>query len=184
MLVQDNPGIENIKNIIVVAGQNDLSTPYQMNQQFTFGIHKGIDKLLYLKEEDPERVITFVHIKPPSTADPSTQIRAKYLEKMLLGHQNETTQVIVAANTEVKFDKTDHPTLRGTRDLLNLVEAEGTVNIIKEEPYMTTSPLYQGVEPIYILGCTSCDKNWARLLTDGDTVRIVSKKWMRMSLQR
>ena len=156
--VRDDPGIDNIKNIIVVAGQNDLSTPYQTNQQFAFGIHKGIDKVLHLKEDDPERVVTFVHIKPPSTADPRTQIRAKYLEKTLLEYQNETTQVIVAANAEVEFDKTDHPTLRGTRDLLNLVEAEGTVKIIKEEAYMTTSTLYQGVDPIYIFGCTSCDK--------------------------
>ena len=83
--VRDDPGIENIKNINVVVGQNDLSTPYQTNQQFAFGIHKGIAKLLYLKEDDPERVITFVHIKPPSTAEPRTQIRAKYLEKTVTG---------------------------------------------------------------------------------------------------
>ena len=64
--------------------------------------------------------------------------------------------------------------------MLNLVEAEGTVKIIKEEPYMTTSTLYQGVEPIYIFGCTSCDK--LGTFVDGwGYCQIVLKKWMHVS---
>ena len=38
------------------------------------------------------------------------------------------------------------------------IEAQCRVHLEIEVPDLTTSTLYQGVQPIYIFGCTSCDK--------------------------
>ena len=104
-VVRDDPRMDDIQNIIVVAGQNDINAPYQTNHGYAYGVDKGIEKLLEVREGTPEKVITFFHVQPPLTADPWTQIRAKYLQKRLGELQNDTTQVVIASTHEV-----EHPT--------------------------------------------------------------------------
>ena len=64
----------------------------------------------------------------------------------------------MAAKNEVERDKTDHPTGKGTAQQLNLIEKEGSMNIVKEAPYITASTLYMGVQQIYQYDCNACDK--------------------------
>ena len=150
--VRDDPGMEDITNKIAVAGQNDINASYQPTHGYAYGVDKGIAKLLKVREGTPEKVITFVHVQPTLTANPRTQIRAKYLQKRLTELQNDTTQVVIASTHEEEHDKTDDPTLKGTGELLSVIDKEGSVKIIKDAPYITTNKLYQGVQPIYQYG--------------------------------
>ena len=80
------------------------------------GVEKGLDKLLFVKEENPEKVSTFIHVQPPITANPRTQVRAKYLQARLTALPNKAIQVVIASATEVEHDKTDHAKLNRCRE--------------------------------------------------------------------
>ena len=155
---RDDPGMEDIKDIIVVAGQNDINAPYQTNHGYAYGVDKGIKKLLKVREGTPEKVITFMHVQPPLTARPRILIRAKYLQKRLGEIQNDMTQVVIASTHEVEHDKTDHPTLKGTAELLSVMDKEGSMKIIKRLHICQPPKLYQGVQSTYQYDCPSCHK--------------------------
>ena len=81
--------MEEMENIVIVAGQNDINAPYQNNHEFAYGVDKGMDKLLMLRENHPDKMLTFVHVQPPITANPRAEVRAKYIQSRLTSIQSE-----------------------------------------------------------------------------------------------
>ena len=102
--IRDEPQLREINNVVIVAGNNDITTSYQNNNQFAYGIEKGLDKLLFKGNElTLEKIVTLV--QPHQEADPQTKLRAKYIEQIY----KATPHVLFIPHQEIQQDDTGHP---------------------------------------------------------------------------
>ena len=155
--IKDDPDIKDRKEIIVLAGTNDVrNQAYQDLHSFAYVVDTSIQKVKEAVPEDSK--LTFLRLASnpnDDTTDPDRRFKETYLGQVLEKAQDDNTTVITIFTDFIDMDGTDHPTREGTASILQTLE-EYHPGLILDDNFLTTDRLYLGVQPLFQYGCTTC----------------------------
>ena len=153
-MLKDAPKIPEMKNIVVLAGTNDILCDNESEEEFSTKVSKGVELLQHQTFRD-SKALTFV--TPPLPPDLSVLRGSKrdrlnvILSTLSVIPKNEFT--VLPCPPSIDMDGF-HPTEAGTKELLKYIDA--TLPIIHNPAFITNGRLYNGVETAYRYGCLTC----------------------------
>ena len=164
--IHDDPDETDSKNhLFVVGGKSNEVKGYNYPDFPTFatGVYAGLQKLVRELRSSPDKHLTIVSIsEPPEDLVFDERVKDLCVSIMLEKLQGEPQiSQILLTPAEVAKDPSGHPSLEGTRSVLNAMEqymldhTEDT--LIFNEKFCVNSRYYMGVEPIFKYGCKNCD---------------------------
>ena len=155
--IKDDPDIKDRKDIIVLAGTNDVrNRAYQDLHSFAYVVDTSIQKVKKAVPEDSSLTFLCIASNPSDdTVDPDRRFKETYLGQELENAQDGNTTVITIFTNFIDMDGTDHPTREGTASILETLE-EFHPGLILDKKFLTTDRLYLGVQPLFQYGCTAC----------------------------
>ena len=156
--LRDDPDIAGCGAVGVVLGGNDITNSEAASDaEFVYTIDKGVGRLKEELDKYGSKTLAVFSPPPGPNEDPWTAHRAKYLSDALetIRGENKSTHVLPP---EVSRDDGGHPTVEGTKTLLQYVKDEVKPDLIFREELMVTERLYAGVQSVYCYGCRTCGK--------------------------
>ena len=153
-MLQDAPNMKNMKDVIVVAGTNDISKEGESVEEFADMVRTAVGRFQDLAFST-HQALTFVE-PPPQTVISSLATRKRDRLNILM------QELSTKENCEFKYLRcpqgiqmdNGHHTKEGTEALL--VHIHNSVHIIHNRKYITTDRLYTGVNTAYRYGCLNC----------------------------
>ena len=141
--IQFDSNNQNMK-VIMVAGTNEIAT--EDDHDFVFKVNNGVK---VLNEISAKRDVTLIVPKAREVAT-KREAKASFLYHILA---KETNTNIVAVNVE--RDGSEHPTKKGTLELIEAIEADG--GSLQYGDAIETSSPYRDVQALFRMGCSGCD---------------------------
>ena len=141
---------EKRNEVIIYAGNNEITGNDSLNE-FAYTVAKAEEKLKKLADEN--KVTLVLPSVPPMGACEAG--KAEYLEEKMCSINGIKTIKL----TEVEYDDRNHPTIKGTVQILQKINQELNNEIILEGANETdlTRRSYRQVQPIYKVGCRGCN---------------------------
>ena len=137
--------------VIINGGTNDIKI--ESLQEFAYTVCKTEEKLRKLASENSVTVVL-----PPIQKDiPEMSVKGQYLSDALA--KVEVIKTITLENIEM--DDTNHPTLQGTRQMIDQIHSGKENGIILEncEDDVVIRPKYRQVHAVFKAGCRGCDNH-------------------------
>ena len=135
------------KEVIISGGTNDLKA--ESLKEYVFSVEKMGGKLTKLASTTPVTIA----LPPLQTDIPDQHVRGKFLRDSVRNIEN--VEVVELHNIEV--DDTQHPTEKGTEEVLKQIHAKK--DIIMDECFedVVSKQRYRGVQRLFKTGCRGCD---------------------------
>jgi len=153
-MIKDVPKIDTKKNILILAGSNDISREQESVDFFEDKIRKGVGNMQHLVYGSNH---TLTVVGPPSYPGLSPLARRKRdrLDVLMqeLSTKPDNAFKYVPCTQPIQSEN-GHPTEDGTKELLHFINA--TLPIILNGKFITTARLYDGVTTAYRYGCLHC----------------------------
>ena len=154
-MLLDHPGIETQKEVIVVAGVNDINNDSESPEYF---LAKAEKRVKLIQQYIQSRGASLTMVEPPLPTDVSIQrmVKVRAYDKLLARLSNSDEFPFRYLKTQNKGIHMDgfHPTVDGTKSLLTAIH--GVVPIIENEKFIVSDRFYQGVEAAFKYGCLTC----------------------------
>ena len=135
------------KEAMICAGNNDLKAPSL--GEFVYTVEKAAEKLAKLSTTIP---IT-VALPPICNEIPELKIKGEFLRDTLKKVENTT----VLNFTEIELNESQHPTAKGTKDMLTQIHAVKEIIMPDCENDVVSNQRYRGVQTLFKTGCRGCD---------------------------
>ena len=153
-MIKDAPNMSAMKEVIIIAGSNDIHRDSETLQEFEVKVTKGVENCQHAVFQD-SKSLTFV--TPPLPADLTALEKQKSdrLDVLLnkFAKTPDNTFNVIKSPTGLPMEGR-HPTEAGTKALLEHINA--TLPIIHNRDYITSARLYGGVQTAYRYGCLAC----------------------------
>ncbi len=182
--VFDDPDTDNMKEIFIVGGANDVKYDKFSLHQFCENIEVSLKKVEELAATYPDKSITLVTSPPqPDAADDdssdfdddetidleeedelgNTWLKKEYLQrrvnKMITDSEGKNLRNLHSLQIQYGRDESGHPTHQGTREILEQIATKSDAdNFIWDDRFIYTDKMYTMVQSIYLYGCNMCDK--------------------------
>ena len=152
-MIIDEPSMKSAKNIIMVAGQNDIHRDNESVETFKEIITKSLDFVQQVTFSSHK--LTVVQPLLPADTTAIRKEKAEVLHEICLKLQTNPTLPMQYLHSldPVEMDGI-HPTVSGTSGLLNSIHKH--ISIIHKEKYITDTKLYRGVQSAFRYGCLYC----------------------------
>lgn len=169
----DDPEEENIQNIIILGGNNDIKNPtHQEGAEFAFDIDGSIEKIAALAEQENTKTVTVVTLERQNQKEPEDINRiakVRYIgEKVKETIFSKSLANLNTVNVKYESDPSGHPTHEGTADILKQIDNFVGNKLIWNENFILAKKMYQRCQSIFRYGCNHCDLYGAEL-TRSDT---------------
>ena len=135
------------KEAVICAGNNDLKAPSL--GEFVYTVEKAAEKLAKLSTTMP---IT-VALPPICNEFPELKIKGEFLRDTLKKVDNTT----VFNLTDIELNESQHPTAKGTKDMLAQLHAVKQIIMPECETDVLSNQRYRGVQTMFKTGCLGCD---------------------------
>ena len=157
-IIKDDQTMTNVKEVIVVAGQNDLLRADETLDDFKTIVNKSVDLLQQLAFKHK---LTIVQPLIPPGSSALVKQKAYYLDELCNQKSTDTALPLVYVNNLPEIEMSGiHPTIAGTAALIKWIDKR--VKIITDGRYITDAKMYRGGRSIYKYGCLLCP-NYLRL---------------------
>ena len=182
--VMDDPDTDNMKEIFIVGGANDVKYDQFSMNQFCENIEVSLKKVEGLAAAYPEKSITLVTSPPPPDSfndglsdssgdgdcvyeddaeDNDLWMKKEYLQRRIqqMITQSDEKNLPNLHSLQVKYgvDDSGHPTPGGTSEILEQIgEKSIAEDFIWDKDYICADKIYTMVQSIYLYGCNMCDK--------------------------
>ena len=135
------------KEAMICAGNNDLKAVSL--GEFVYTVEKAAEKLAKFSTTIP---IT-VALPPICNEIPELKIKGEFLRDTLKKVDNTT----VVNFTEIELNESQHPTAKGTKDMLTQIHAVKEIIMPDCENDVVSNQRYRGVQTLFKTGCRGCD---------------------------
>ena len=157
--LRDDPDIAGCGAVGVVLGGNDFTNSEAASDaEFVYTIDKGVGRLKEELDKYGSKTLVVFSPSPGPNADPLTVHRAQYMCDALESIRGENISTPHVLPPEVARDDGGHPTVEGTKTLLQYVKDEVKPDLVFREDLMVTERLYVGVQSVYCYGCRTCGR--------------------------
>ena len=155
-MLADVPDIATKKEIVIIAGTNDIMQDTETEEEFKDAVGKGVDLIHQQMFARTTQRLTMVAPLLPPDSHPIRLAKHHYLDKYLQElSRNDDFPFNYISHRELRVQMDDiHPTAEGTKSILHAIHDD--VPIIVNETYITADRLYQGVEGVFKYGCLRC----------------------------
>ena len=169
--LHDDPDCEEVSNIIMAAGTNDVFFDKVDNEKFAYGVDKGFEKVEQLAENHPDKCIqVLTPMLDPDTLEMDQRIRIAYIEKMaakvaykmdnvthldrtkLPNYDNDDEP----NNTCVEMEDMRHPSPDGTKHLVKMMNDLDGGPLVWNENFIINERRYRRIQTIPRYGCKAC----------------------------
>ena len=156
-ILKDAPSMPKMKQIVVVAGTNNILQDGETVELFATKVGKGVELLQHQAFQDNRSLIV---VAPPMPPDLSVLRRHKWnrlnfiMDSLSKDERNKFT--FLPCPSDIQMDGF-HPTVHGTQQLLRFIHTN--VSIIHSPDFITNHRIYNGVQSVYRYGCVSCFKH-------------------------
>ena len=153
-LIQDAPKMDQMKEIVVVAGANDVYKASESVDEFTTRVEKGVENCRHAVYPKGQH-LTIVPSPLQADLTPLEQLKRDRLDFLLqkLSTTPENKFSYLPCPSGIQMEGR-HPTEAGTKALLEYINA--TLGIIHNRAFITSTRLYDGVQSAYRYGCLGC----------------------------
>ena len=153
-IIQDDQTMVAVKQVIVVAGQNDLLRDEETLEDFKTIVDKSVDLLQQLSFKHH---LTVVQPLIPPGCHALVKQKAAYLDDLCNRKSTDTALPLLYVNNLPQIEMSGiHPTIDGTAQLLQWIDKR--VKIITDGRFITDAKMYRGGRSIYKYGCLLCPK--------------------------
>ena len=161
-VLHDDPTLDDKPFIFVVGGKiNEIKNyDYPDLNSFLTGVHVGLNKLQREMAQRPDAHLTIVTLnEPPEGLPYEERVRDLCVSQMLVNLQeNGQISLLPIPPGTVEKDPSGHPSLEGTRTILNIIDEAMGNALIFNAKYSVNPRFYMGVQPVFKYGCKRCDK--------------------------
>ena len=153
-MVKDAPHIQTTKNLVVVAGANDITQERETMDEFEKKVTKGVVQII---DQAHHVSLPVTWVAPPPRTDLSflgNQKRDRFpllLEELSQRKDRKFTLLVASMAPQMA---NGHMTADGTKTYLQ--EIHNSMPIITNAAHITTTRIYSGVETAYPYGCLLC----------------------------
>lgn len=156
-MLLDSPDIANQKEVIIIAGVNDITNDNEDREQFLKTVEEGVGQI-HRNLAGRDSRLTMVAPPLPSNASSLRCVKLRDYDKLLLGLSHNDDFPFTYLQTKDLGIHMDgyHPTVDGTKVLLTAIH--GVVPMINNDKFIVCDRLYQGVATAYKYGCLSCQE--------------------------
>ena len=162
-----NPKIKDVKNVVVVAGMNDLKNNEKMDPEtFITKVDLGIKKLKTAMDGLNEKEFLIVKTLPSIGASDCDDLRIAHISNEMKNLPSENVKVLNIPGEQIQMGPDTHPTEEGTAFLLDKID-EILEDLIVDRDLITTKRIYTGVDTVYRYGCNACFKKEGRFVATG-----------------
>ena len=156
-VLKDGPNMPGMKQIIVVAGTNDILQEGETEEVFVTKVSKGVELLQHQAFQDARALTVVAPPLPPDLSALQSRKRDRLdILMRTLSTKEDNAFNFLPCPSDIQMDHF-HPTEEGTKKLLQYINS--TVPIIHNPAFITHSRFYNGVESIYRYGCITCMKH-------------------------
>lgn len=158
--LEDNPLIEDFKNIIIAAGANDTKPKTSIDEYETLRrIDLSLNKVTALAERREQVNFVVLNTIPPDEdgdVTPSEFVTRMYFNKRLdkISTSHDNIEHLQVHNYPEKWQY-GHPTVKCTKKILKVMSTLQK-DLILNEQFSTTENMYRGVDNLWLSGCTGC----------------------------
>ena len=159
-VLRDDPIVKERNHITLLTSGNDCRADYDTEGEYAFIIDKGLARIKREIEQTPDKRLTVVYLKDDPqvpSLPPDQALREQYLERSLEAMATDQISCHPILTTSVDMDRTRHPTLLGTKSLVDQLNLLHDSDLIVNEAFVTTERMYGGVQGVYTYGCKTCE---------------------------
>ena len=158
--LRDDITLADQTQVVMVGGLgNDVLNPYYEDlPAFTQAMVAGSVKLFSEVSRRPNTKVTLVEFQHPPAYIPLPQRTKRHIVNRLFSRNGpENFGVLPIPVTCIDRDVTGHPSVKGTRQLLQMLDAHcAPGELVFNEKYCVNDRLYFGVTPMFRYGCKRC----------------------------
>ena len=159
----DDPQTAN-KNIVIIAGTNDVKEKaYSDTKEYAEVVSKSLEKVLKVADKNTDQKVVIPKLYPYKEKectfdDPATSARREYLhdkiDELLIDKRSNIDTIPI----QYEVDISGHPTINGTKQILEQINDYGyEPPIIWNRDFITHDKIYKGIQSVYKYGCGICE---------------------------